>query len=151
MQVHMHARLAGGLANIGADVVTVGPVFFLDALARVVEKCEHRRLFGVGHVEEIGHVAPRHDDHVARRQGIAVVARIRELVLGDDVGRLAELAAQKRRPTLALSALTCPVRSASTTKFVSTKLKPMPTKNLPMPTSSAARPPLPFGSLFPHT
>jgi hypothetical protein len=87
-QVHvdMHPRLAAGLADVDADVVTVRRMLGLDLPLHRVQQREHARLLAGRHVEEVGDVASWNDDHVAAAQRVAVVAHVREVVVQHDIG-----------------------------------------------------------------
>ena len=65
MHVDVHTVLAGGASDIHADVEAMRRVLFLNEGMGTEKQLEHRRLLRGVHVEEIGHVPSRHDDHVA--------------------------------------------------------------------------------------
>src|SRR3954471_7445691 len=93
-----------------------------------IQQLKHSALLIPRHVEEVGHVPARHDDHVALGERVAVEPGVGGGVLRHHLRRRAELAAQKRMPAFRLNEVVSPTRSSSAFMLNSTTLKPAPTK-----------------------
>ena len=86
----VHAVLAGGLADVNADVVPIGLMLLLNQALRFIQQRKDGALLRGRHVEEVGHVPARDDDDMTGSQRVIVQSRISQLVLGDEVLRLAQ-------------------------------------------------------------
>ena len=93
--MHVHARLPGRASDIHADVVAVGRMLALDAAPRVIQEREHRCLLVGGHVEEVGHMALRHYEHMAAAQRMVIAPDIGERILCHHILQGAELAGHR--------------------------------------------------------
>src|SRR5580692_9935347 len=80
MHVHVHPRLATGLADVHADVVAVRRMLLVDLRLRLVQERDDRVLLLGGHVEEIGDVAHRNDEDMSTAEREIVVPYIGERV-----------------------------------------------------------------------
>ena len=97
MDVEVHHRLAGGGADVHADVVAVGVEPVVEEGFRLPDEGEEGGLLRVGRVEEAGDVAVGDEEEVAGARGELIVAGVAEGVLEDDLlgGRVAERAGQR--------------------------------------------------------
>jgi hypothetical protein len=85
VQVQVHHRLAGGLADVGAEVVAVGGEVAVEAVAYDVDEVEQGALLVGGRVEPRRYQAPRDDERVADGDGVAVEDGEGQRVGGDPV------------------------------------------------------------------
>ena len=84
MNMHVHSRLPRRLADIYPDVVSVGRVLGVNQFLRPAKKVDNRELLLGRHFEEVGHMTLRNYEDVARTQGVAVQAHIRQFILRQD-------------------------------------------------------------------
>jgi len=94
--VEVHHRLAGGGANVRADVVAGGVVPVVEESFCFPGEGEEGGEFCVGRVEEAGDVPEGDEEEVAGACRISVIAGVAEGVLEDDLirQRVAEGAGQ---------------------------------------------------------
>jgi molybdopterin converting factor small subunit len=86
VEMDVHSRLPRRGADVGADVVAVGRMLFSDDSPRFLQQRHDGIALRRGHLEKIGHVPARNDDHMAAAKRVAVVACIRERILDDQGG-----------------------------------------------------------------
>jgi len=95
VDVEVHHRLAGGGADVDADVVAVGVKLSVEEGFRLPEEGEEGGLFRVGRVEEAGDVPEGDEEEVAGARGVLIIAGVAEVVCEHDLFfcRVAERAA----------------------------------------------------------
>jgi hypothetical protein len=86
MNVRMKDRLSGIGSAIDADVVAVGPELRVDCSLAAFQKAPYRCNLVRRAVENRRHRPSRHDQRVARRDGIPVAQSGSEIVARDPVG-----------------------------------------------------------------
>jgi len=86
VDVQVHHRLAGGLADIYADIVAVGIELTVEVGLRLPDQGEQRLLLLPGGVEEVCDMPEGDDQQVAGVHRVEIVAGIAEVVLEDDLG-----------------------------------------------------------------
>jgi len=85
VDVQVHHRLAGCLADIHADIVAVGVELPVEVGLRLPDQGEEGLLLLFGGVEEVGEMPERDDQQVAGVHRVAVVPGIAEVVFEDDL------------------------------------------------------------------
>ena len=105
MDVNVHSVLPGGLSDVHADVVAVRMMLFFDHGLSAVEQPHDGGFLLRRHIEEIRHMAARHDQNMSTGQAVVVMADVCEFVFKQDHVRLAKLAAMvvRHRATSSLA------------------------------------------------
>ena len=81
----VHHRLAGGGADVDADVVAGRVELFVEEGFRLPDEGEEGGLLRIGRVEEVCDVAEGDEEEVAGTRGVPVIAGVAEVVLQDYV------------------------------------------------------------------
>jgi len=85
VDVEVHHRLAGGGADVHADVVAAGVEVFVEEGFCLPDEGEEGGLFVVRRVEEGGDVAVGDEEEVAGADRVFIIAGVAEVVCEDDL------------------------------------------------------------------